>query len=248
MSDCHTGGSFSMAEIMAALYFHVLRVDPANPEWEGRDYVVLSKGHTVPALDAALALRGFFPVAELVSHLQLDSRLGGHACTKVPGIEVSTGSLGHGLSIAVGAALGLKSDGKPNRVFVLLGDGELQEGSNWEAAMSAAHFGLDNLTAIVDRNVYQAAQPTEEVMAIEPLVEKFRSFGFSVRDIAGHDMEEVVAALERVPYEPAKPSAIVARTVKGKGVSFVEEGHSHMFRFDAESRAKALAELAEGGR
>jgi transketolase len=146
MSDCHTGGSLSLAEILAALYFRVLRVDPADPQWEERDYLILSKGHCVPALDAALALRGFFSEEALTTHLEPGSFITGHACARLtPGIDVSTGSLGHGLSVGVGVALGIRMDSAVNRVFVLLGDGELQEGSNWEAAMAAAHHGLENL-------------------------------------------------------------------------------------------------------
>jgi len=243
MSDCHTGGSLSMADMMAALYFHILRVDPANPRWEGRDYFILSKGHTVPGLDAALAMRGFFSEDALTTHLELDSIISGHACARVtPGIDVSTGSLGHGLSIGVGAALGIRMDGGTNRVFVMLGDGELQEGSNWEAAMCAAHHKLDHLTAIVDRNWYQTG-PTEEMMSLEPLEEKWRSFGWSVRRIDGHDMAAIVETLEALPFEPGRPSAIIADTVKGKGVSFIR--HHHMDRFDEAAQRAALAELGE---
>jgi len=243
MSDCHTGGSLSIADLLAALYFHTLRVDPQNPRWEGRDYFILSKGHCVPALASALAMRGFFPEEELVRHLELDSLVPGHACARVtPGIDVSTGSLGHGLSIGVGVALGLRMDGAPNRVFVLVGDGELQEGSNWEAAMSAAHHRLDRLTAIVDRNMYQTG-PTEEMMALEPLAAKWGGFGWSVRTIDGHDMAQVVEALESVPFEPGRPSAIIAQTVKGQGVSL--STHHHMDRFSEEQVRAALSELGE---
>ena len=244
MSDCHTGGSLSMADLMAALYFHILRVDPQDPQWPGRDYFILSKGHTVPALDAALALRGFFPESLLTTHLELDSLISGHASTRTPGIEVSTGSLGHGLSIGVGAALGLRATGTDNRVFVLLGDGELQEGSNWEAAMCAAHHRLDHLTAIIDRNWYQTGA-TEEMMALEPLADKWRSFGWSVRVIDGHDMDQIVAALEQIPYEPGRPSALIAHTRKGQGVSFIADGHCHMNRLTPEQEQAALAELGE---
>jgi transketolase len=241
MSDCHTGGSLSMADLLAALYFRVLRVDPANPRWEGRDYLILSKGHTVPGLDAALAMRGFFPEEALTTHLELDSIISGHACARVtPGIDVSTGSLGHGLSIGVGAALGVRMNGGGNRVFVILGDGELEEGSNWEAAMSAAHHKLDRLTAIVDRNWYQTG-PTEEMMSLEPLEDKWRAFGWSTRRIDGHNMGQIVETLEALPFEPGRPSAIIADTVKGKGVSFIE--NHHMDRFDEDALARALAEL-----
>ena len=243
MSDCHTGGSLSLAEILAALYFRVLKIDPENPGWEERDYLILSKGHCVPALDAALALRGFFPEEVLTTHLEPGSFITGHACARLtPGIDVSTGSLGHGLSVGVGTALGIRMDNATNRVFVILGDGELQEGSNWEAAMSASHHGLDNLVAIVDRNRYQTG-PTEEMMRLEPLAEKWKSFGWSVRTIDGHRMEEILAALECLPFERGRPSAIIAHTTKGQGVSAIE--NRHMVRLDAEQQEQALAELSE---
>lgn len=243
MSDCHAGGSLSMADIIAALYFHTMKVDPENPEWKERDYFVLSKGHTVPALDAALAIRGFFPEENVTTHLELDSMISGHACARTtPGIDVSTGSLGHGLSIGVGAALGIRMDAALNRVFVILGDGELQEGSNWEAAMSAAHHRLDNLIAIVDRNKYQTGA-TEEMMALEPLADKWKSFGWSVRSLDGHDMEAIIDALEDIPFEKGRPSAIIADTVKGKGVSFIT--NHHMAHFDRSQLKEALQELGE---
>jgi transketolase len=242
MSDCHTGGSLSMADLTAALYFHILRVDPQNPHWPGRDYFILSKGHTVPALDAALAMRGFFPESLLTTHLELDSLISGHASTRTPGIEVSTGSLGHGLSVGVGAALGLRASGADNRVFVLLGDGELQEGSNWEAAMCAAHHHLDRLTAVIDRNWYQTGA-TEEMLALEPLADKWRSFGWGVRVIDGHDMAQIVDALEQIPYQAGRPSALLALTRKGQGVSFIADGHCHMNRLTTEQERAALAEL-----
>ena len=242
MSDCHTGGSLSIADLMAALYFEVLRVDPANPGWEGRDTFILSKGHCVPALDAALAMRGFFPEEILTTHLERDSVITGHACARLtPGIDVSTGSLGHGLSIGVGAALAIRMDAAGSRVFVLLGDGELEEGSNWEAIMAAAHHRLDHLTAIVDRNMFQTG-PTEEMMRLEPLEEKWRSFGWGARTIDGHDMGAILDAFDRLPFEPGRPSVIIARTVKGRGVSFLRD--HHMARLDAERLERALKELA----
>jgi transketolase len=243
MSDCHTGGSLSMADVIAALYFHIMNVDPENPDWKDRDYFVLSKGHTVPAVDAALAMRGFFPEEALVTHLETDSIISGHACARTtPGIDASTGSLGHGLSLGIGAALGVRMDKASNRVFVVLGDGELQEGSNWEAAMAAAHHKLDNLIAIVDRNWYQTGQ-TEEMMALEPLADKWRSFGWAVRCIDGHSMKEVVDALEGVPFEQGRPSVVIANTIKGKGVSFIM--NHHMARFDENRLREALQELGE---
>lgn len=243
MSDCHTGGSLSIAEILATLYFRVMKVDPKNPRWDGRDYLILSKGHCVPALDAALAMRGFFPEEMLTTHLESGSFITGHACSRLtPGIDTSTGSLGHGLSIGVGVALGVRMDGATNRIFVIMGDGELQEGSNWEAAMSAAHHGLDNLVAIVDRNRYQTG-PTEEMMRLEPLEEKWKAFGWAVRSLDGHRVGELLDALESLPFERGRPSAIIARTVKGKGVSFIE--NRHMARFDDENLRSALTELGE---
>ncbi|MFC1712061.1 transketolase [Candidatus Poribacteria bacterium] len=243
MSDCHTGGSLSIADITAALYFHIMKVDPENPEWKERDYFILSKGHTVPAVGAALAIRGYFPEEAIVTHLELDSIIPGHACARTtPGIDTSTGSLGHGLSIGVGAALGIRMDSAYNRVFVVLGDGELQEGSNWEAAMAAAHHNLDGLTAIVDRNRYQTG-PTEDMMALEPLADKWESFGWSVRSIDGHNMEEIVDVLESVPFEQGRPSAIISNTIKGKGVSFIM--NHHMARFNESQLRDALQELGE---
>jgi len=243
MSDCHTGGSLSIAEILAGLYFHTMRVDPADPAWPGRDYLILSKGHCVPGLDAALALRGYFAPEHLVTHLELDSIISGHACARItPGIDVSTGSLGHGLSIGVGIALGVRMDAADNRVFVILGDGELQEGSNWEAAMSASHHKLESLVAIIDRNRYQTG-PTEEMMSLEPLAAKWAAFGWSVRTIDGNDTAAVIDALDALPFEPGRPSAIIAETVKGKGVSL--STNQHMNRFDEAQLKQALQELGE---
>lgn len=245
MSECHVGGALSIAELIAALYFHIMRVDPDNPQWENRDYLILSKGHTVPALVAALAMRGFFPEDVLTTHLELDSIISGHACARItPGIDASTGSLGHGLSLGVGAALGVRMDGSPSRVFVILGDGELQEGANWEAAMAAAHYHLDNLVAIVDRNWYQTG-PTEEMMALEPLTDKWQSFGWAVRAIDGHDMPQVVQTLAESPFSARKPSMILANTVKGQGVSFLR--NRHMGQLDEAQLSAALEELGEPG-
>jgi transketolase len=241
----HAGGAFSMTEIISALYFHALKVDPGNPSWDGRDYLILSKGHAVPALHAALAMRGFFPMDWLPKSKTFGSRLSGHASTLVPGIEVSTGSMGHGLSIGLGIALGLRADKAPNRVFVILGDGEMQEGSNWEAIMAAGHYGADHLVAIIDRNVYQACGTTEDMLKIEPLEEKFRAFHWAARRIDGHDLNAVLDALEQLPVERGRPSVIIAQTVKGKGVSFLEATHSHYARLNPEQETAALRELGE---
>ena len=243
MSDCHTGGSMSIAEILAALLFRVMRVDPEAPHWEGRDYLILSKGHCVPGLDAALALRGFFPEAMLTTHLERDSFITGHACARLtPGIDVSTGSLGHGLSVGVGTALGIRMDRAPNRVFVILGDGELQEGSNWEAAMAGAHHGLENLVAIIDRNRYQTGE-TEKMMRLEPLARKWTAFGWAVRTVDGHDVSALVDNLAATPFAAGRPSAIIANTVKGKGVASLET--RHYVRLAADDLRAALAELGE---
>ena len=218
----HTGGSLSAADLMTALFFKILQLDPRNPKWEGRDYFVLSKGHCVEAYWAVLAHRGFFPKDELATFSQFESRLIGHPNNEVPGVEVNTGALGHGLSISVGMAIGLKKRKMTNRVFTLLGDGELGEGSVWEGAMAGGHYELDNLIAIIDRNHLQISGSTEDVMTLEPLAEKWKSFGWSVKEIDGNSMEEIVNVLTSVPFERNKPSLIIAHTIKGKGVDEME--------------------------
>ncbi len=219
----HTGGALSSADIITALYFEILKLDPANPDWEGRDYFVLSKGHSVEGYLAVLARRGFFDEALLKTFCQYKSLLIGHPNNKLPGIEMNTGALGHGLSISVGMALGLKKDKKTNRVFTLMGDGELAEGSVWEAAMAASHYKLDNLVAIIDRNHLQISGSTETVMSQEPLQQRFESFGWHVEVIEGNDMDQVVSALKAVPFTEGKPSLIIANTTKGKGVKQMED-------------------------
>jgi transketolase len=247
VSDTHAGGSLSLAELTAALYFRVLRWDPAQPRWEDRDRVVLSKGHCIPALYAAFAELGVLGQDEILKHLALDSRLPGHANIKTPGIDATTGSLGHGLAMGVGMALAARGDKRPCRTFVILGDGELQEGSCWEAAMAAGHYKLDRLVAIVDRNHYQAPGhvDTEGLMAVEPLAAKWESFGWAARNVNGHDLASIVGTLESVPFEGGKPSAIIADTVKGKGVSFLENAHAHYSRLNEEQTQAALRELGE---
>jgi transketolase len=241
----HLGGSLSCVEILTALFFDgVLAVDPREPRKEGRDYLIFSKGHSSAALYAALAERGFFPAADLATYKKTGSRLAGHPLKGVPGIELATGSLGHGLSVANGLALAGKHDGKGYRVFVVLGDGECQEGSVWEAAMTAAHYRLDNLVAIVDRNGVQEDGPTEEIMALEPFAAKWRAFGWEVREVDGHDLGALSAALHGVPFRAGRPSLVVAATVKGKGVSFAEGDHRyHYCKLTPEQRDQALAEL-----
>jgi len=235
----HPGGSLSAAEIMATLYFHVMRVDPQHPAWPSRDRFVLSKGHAAPVLYATLAERGFFPVEELGTLRKLGSRLQGHPDSKsTPGVDASTGSLGQGLSIAVGMALAGRLDRLEYRVFALLGDGELQEGQNWEAAMSAAHYGLGRLVAVVDCNGLQIDGPLAQVMSIEPLADKWRSFGWQVYTVDGHDPAQISAAIEQAGAGTV-PSAILARTVKGRGVPFMEG------RVDWHGRAPTRAQLEE---
>jgi transketolase len=219
----HTGGSLSAADIVTALYFYKMRYDPKNPSWKERDRFILSKGHAAPVLYAALALTGYFDTQLLKTLRKLGSPLQGHPCSKkLPGVEISTGSLGQGLSIANGIALGLRMDGLNSRVYCLLGDGEIQEGQVWEAAMTSSHYNLDNLCAIVDNNGLQIDGHCCDVMCIEPIVKKWEAFGWNVLDIDGHDMKAIVTALDKSETMKGKPTMIVARTVKGKGVSCFE--------------------------
>lgn len=219
----HTGGSLSAADIVTALYFYKMRHNPATPKWEERDRFILSKGHAAPVLYAALALSGYFDMQLLRTLRKLGSPLQGHPCSKkLPGIEISTGSLGQGLSIANGIAMGLKIDKSGSRVYCLLGDGEIQEGQVWEAAMTAAHYRLDNLCAFIDNNGLQIDGHCCDVMHIEPIVSKWESFGWNVMDINGHDMKAIVDALNSAEAVKHKPTMIVARTIKGKGISFFE--------------------------
>jgi transketolase len=241
----HTGGSLSAADIVTALYFYKMRHNPADPKWRERDRFVLSKGHAAPVLYGALALSGYFDKQLLKTLRKIGSPLQGHPCSrKLPGIEISTGSLGQGLSIADGMALGLKIDGLSSRVYCMLGDGEIQEGQVWEAAMTAAHYKLDNLCAIIDNNGLQIDGHCHEVMYIEPIVKKWEAFGWHVIDINGHDMEAVVRALDEAETIKDKPSMIVARTIKGKGVSFFEgKVEYHGMAPTPEELEKALKEL-----
>lgn len=219
----HPGGSLSIADIMAYLYFHEMNVDPNEPSKPDRDRLVLSKGHTAPALYSALAIRGYFPEEELLTLRHIDSRLQGHPDMKgIPGVDMSTGSLGMGISAACGMALASKIDGKDNRVYAILGDGECEEGQVWEAAMFAAHYKLDNLCVIVDSNKLQIDGPVAEVIGPAPFEEKFLSFGFEVATVNGHDFEEIDAAMSRARQTKGRPFAIIANTVKGRGVSFME--------------------------
>jgi transketolase len=219
----HPGGSLSAADIITALYFKVLRYNPENPQWSERDRFILSKGHAAPILYAALAEAGYFPVAELATLRKLDSRLQGHADRKfTPGVEMSAGSLGMGLSFAIGVALAARLNFKTYWTYVLLSDGECEEGETWEAALSAAHFKLDNLTAIVDCNGMQLSGWTRDIMNLEPFTRKWQAFGWHTIDIDGHDFDQILSAYQRAEKVKGKPTVIVARTIKGKGVSFME--------------------------
>jgi len=219
----HTGGSLSAIDMVTALYFSKMRHDPANPAWEERDRFVLSKGHAAPAQYVALAEAGYFPREDLMMLRRLGSHLQGHPDSKsTPGVEVCTGSLGQGLSMANGMALALRLDGRESRVYALLGDGELQEGQVWEAAMAAAHYKIDNLCALVDANALQIDGEAAKVMNVAPIAAKFRAFGWHALEIDGHDMAAILAALDHAETVKGEPTVIVAKTVKGKGVSFFE--------------------------
>lgn len=219
----HIGSILSMTDLVAVLYGAILRVDSQNPKWPGRDRFILSKGHAGAGVYAALAEKGFFDVKTLDKHYQDGSILSGHISHKgVPGVELSTGSLGHGLSVGAGMAYGAKLDQQRHRIFVLMSDGECDEGSNWEAILFAAHHGLDNLIAIVDYNKLQSIGLVSETLGLEPFADKWRSFGWSVREIDGHNHTEINETLANLPLDIEKPSCIIAHTTKGKGVSFME--------------------------
>ena len=243
----HIGGCLSTADIVAVLYGgDVASIRPDEPDWPQRDRVILSKGHCCAAFYAALALRGFFPVGDLATFGRDGSALMAHASSRVPGVELSTGSLGHGLPVAVGKALAAVRSALAWRVFAVLSDGELDEGSNWEAIHFAGHHRLDNLVAIVDSNGIQSLGRTEEVLALEPLADKFRAFRWAVREIDGHDHASLSDALRGIPWEPGKPSCLLARTVKGRGVDFMENSLTWHYRSpDAELAARALAQLSD---
>ena len=247
----HVGGSLSSVDVLTALYFHAMRVDPGKPRWPDRDRFVLSKGHASAALCPVLAEMGFFPRELLDTFNQLDSPFSMHPdMLKIPGADMSTGSLGHGLPIALGMALAARLQKKEYRTYVLMGDGELAEGSVWEAAMAAAHFKADNLLGFVDRNQLQVDSFTNSVMEIEPLADKWRAFGWSVREIDGHDMAAVVDAIAAFPFEPGKPSVIIANTTKGKGLPFAEnrvDFHYHEVDEEMVREATAILESDESG-
>ena len=243
----HPGGSMSAADMFTYLYNKELNVDPANPKWEDRDRFVLSKGHTAPGLYAALAYRGFFPVEDLLTLRKAGSYLQGHPnMNSVPGVDMSTGSLGQGISAACGMALAGTVDGKDYRVYTLLGDGEIQEGQVWEACMFAAHYKLDNFVAIIDNNGLQIDGEVAKVMSPYPIDQKLEAFGFHVQVIDGHDFEQIEAALNAAKQVKGKPSAIVMKTVKGKGVSFMENLASwHGVAPNDAQYEQAMAELRQ---
>jgi len=240
----HAGGSLSAADILAALYFHRLRIRPSEPDWPERDRFVLSKGHANAALGAVLAQAGFIEDAVLDRFYGFESPFGMHPDIKVAGVEMCTGALGHGLAVAMGMALGARIQKKPFYTYVMLGDGELHEGSNWEAAMAASHYRLANLTAIVDHNKISQSGRVAEIIGVDPLADKWRAFGWETREIDGHDMTQVVDAFDALPFHPERPSALIAHTVKGKGVSFAENTYLwHSNNVNDEILARALAEL-----
>jgi transketolase len=240
----HVGGSLSAAELLSALYFHTLRIDPKNPDDPDRDRFVLSKGHANAALAAVLAQAGFIEDNLLDRFYGYESPLGMHPDIKVAGVEMSTGGLGHGLPVGMGMALGARIQGKSFHTYVMVGDGELNEGSNWETAMAASHYRLSGLTVIVDKNRVSQSGHVAEICGIDPLPDKWRAFGWEVREIDGHNIGEVVDALGALPFDPRKPSALIAHTVKGKGVSFAEDTYLwHSNTVNDEILEKALAEL-----
>jgi transketolase len=244
----HVGSAYSLIEILRVLYDDVLRFDPARPDWSGRDRCILSKGHGCLALYAILADKGFFPKDELGKFCAADGILGGHPdANKVPGVEASTGALGHGLSIGIGFALHARHAATGARTFVVLGDGECNEGSVWEAAMCAGKHGLDNLVAVVDYNKHQSYASTREVQDLEPFADKWRSFGFAVREVDGHDLDTLRDAFRSAPFEPGKPSAVICHTVKGKGVAFAENNMQwHHKNKVTDAEVEALLTAIEG--
>lgn len=247
----HIGGALSCTDMLTALYFKILRVDPQNPTWPERDRFVLSAGHKCLALYGTLAERGFFDTAVLDTYGALCTKLGGHPdMHKLPGVESNTGALGHGLSIAGGMAMGLKMDGLDSKVYVILGDGELAEGSNWEAAAASSHHKLDNLVAFVDRNKFQHGGRTVEFMSYEPLDKRWEAFGWAVRVIDGNDLQQIYGNVTETPFEKGRPSMIIADTIKAKGLPFMEDkASSHYWKVNEEelnAAEKALQELEEG--
>jgi len=244
----HIGGDLSMADIMTVLFQYGMKYDPRNPKWDGRDRFILSKGHGAGSLYISLAMAGFFDLNYVFDNYdKLDSPFGIHPSGEIPGVEISTGSLGHGLSISVGLGLAARLDGKKHRIFTLLGDGETQEGSVWEAAMAAAQYKLGNLTAFVDRNFISLDGETEKLMKLEPLADKWKAFGWNVVEIDGHDIEQIINAIDLLPpIDSDIPTVVIARTVKGKGVSCMENDVNwHAGSIDSELLRTCCLELNE---
>lgn len=242
----HVGSCFSIADIVAVLYGSSLNVKPDAPKWPDRDRFILSKGHSGAAIYAALALKGFFPLRELDAYGKDGSALMAHISHRIPGVEFSTGSLGHGLPFGTGKALAAKKQGADWRVFVLLSDGEMDEGSNWEALMFAAHHSLDNLVAIIDYNKLQSLDTVANTLGLEPLVTKLQAFGWSTREIDGHDHDQLNQVFSCTPWEPGRPSVLIAHTTKGKGIDFMENKVEWHYRSpNQEQLAQALAQLEE---
>jgi len=243
----HLGSCLSMADIVACLYWNTLKVDPQRPDWQLRDRFILSKGHGAAIIYAALAERGFFPAGELDSYCEMGSRLTGHITSGVPGVELSSGSLGHGLPVGCGIALAAKREQLPFRTVVLGSDGELDEGSSWEAILFAPQHQLDNLLLIIDYNKIQSFGTIKQVLDLDPLVDKFRAFRWAVREVNGHDMVQLVNAFSAVPFEAGRPSVVIAHTIKGKGVSFMENELAWHYKSPTEEQlALALVELGAG--
>lgn len=240
----HTGGALSSTDVLVALYYEVMNIDVQNPKWEERDRFILSKGHSVEGYYCVLADKGYFPKSELFTFSKFNSRLIGHPSVKVPGVEMNTGALGHGLSVAVGMALAGKMDEKAYRVFVLMGDGEQAEGSVWEGAMAAGHYKLDNLVAIIDRNGLQISGNTENVMRLNSLRDKYTASGWEVIEVDGNDIEQLLAGFSKANQVKGKPCLIIANTIKGKGVSFMENvAKWHHGVPSIEQMAQAIGEL-----
>ncbi|HLL64401.1 MAG TPA: transketolase [Micromonosporaceae bacterium] len=240
----HLGGSMSLVEVLTALYFDVMRIDPTYPDDPDRDVFLLSKGHAAIGLYATLAERGFFAPEELADYAKPGSRFMGHPVRSVPGVEMPTGSLGHGLALAIGFAYAARRTGSPRRAFVAIGDGEMQEGSVWEGAMGAAGLGLDNLVAVIDRNGLQLTGETEEICPLEPVGDRWRSFGWAVREVPGQDLAAVREALLATPWAPGQPNALIMRTTKGAGVPFVAgTPKSHYVNFSERQLARAHSAL-----
>ena len=242
----HLGSCLSVADIVACLYWKTLRIDPAHPDWPERDRFILSKGHAAAIVYAALAERGFFPVDELKTYCELGSPLTGHITSGVPGVEVSTGSLGHGLPVGCGMALAAKRDKLPSRIVVLASDGELDEGSNWEAILFAPQHELDNLLLIVDYNRIQSFGRVSNVLELSPLADKFHAFRWAVREVDGHNMALLAETFEAAPFESGRPSVVIANTVKGKGIGFMEDDLAWHYKSPTEEQlAHALEELGQ---